>query len=53
MATFELAEVPAGIVAARRAPAPGVVSVRASLPVATRPGTPDDLALALAARLLD
>ncbi len=53
MSTFELAEVPAGIVAARRAPAPGVVSFRASLPVATRPGTSDDLALALAVRLLD
>ncbi len=50
---FAVVTVPAGVVAMRSALAPGVVSFRASMPVDTVPGGADDLALALAVRLLD
>ena len=50
---FAVVTVPSGVVAMRSALAPGVVSFRASLPVETAAGSADDLALALAVRLLD
>lgn len=52
-APFTQAVVPAGVVVARRAFSPGVVAVRASLPLGLDPTTDDDLTAQLLASLLD